>query len=70
MPGIGGNRGARAGLKGKPQLALTPTQLTCTARPAMQAQDDKEGLDRLVLMNTRLVALCANHDSVQVGGCS
>jgi len=28
------------------------------------SKDDKEGLDKMVMMNTRLVGLCASHDSV------
>lgn len=28
------------------------------------AKDDKDKLDNLVMVNTRLVALCANHDSI------
>jgi len=39
---------------------------TCFPMQCLMAasKDDKDGLDKLVMMNTRLVGLCASHDSV------
>ncbi len=37
----------------------------CAQCLMVAAKEDKEDLERLVQMNTRLVALCANHDSIE-----
>jgi hypothetical protein len=41
---------------------LTALPLQCLL---VAAKDDQEALDRLVLVNTRLVALCTNYDSIE-----